>query len=147
MSANKTRIAIVGAGHVAQVAHIPAYKANPEVELVAIVDYDAVKAKRIKEQFGFKAAYDDFNEMLKKADVDAVDLCTPNYLHAPMAIGRLAFGARCALRKADGAQCQGSGADGGRGGQARPHPDGRDEQSLPRRRADVAEIRGRQRAG
>ena len=47
MSANKTRIAIVGAGHVAQVAHIPAYKANPEVELVAIVDYDAVKAKRI----------------------------------------------------------------------------------------------------
>ena len=92
MSANKTRIAIVGAGHVAQVAHIPAYKANPEVELVAIVDYDAVKAKRIKEQFGFKAAYDDFNEMLKKADVDAVDLCTPNYLHAPMAIGALRSG-------------------------------------------------------
>ena len=56
MSAQKTRIAIVGAGHVAQVAHIPAYRANPDVELVAIVDYDAVKAKRIKEQFGFKAA-------------------------------------------------------------------------------------------
>ena len=92
MSASKTRIAIVGAGHVAQVAHIPAYKANPEVELVAIVDYDAVKAKRIKEQFGFKASYDDFNEMLKKADVDAVDLCTPNYLHAPMAIGALRSG-------------------------------------------------------
>lgn len=92
MSAHKTRIAIVGAGHVAQVAHIPAYKANPEVELVAIVDYDAVKAKRIKEQFGFKAAYDDMNEMLKKSDVDAVDICTPNYLHAPMAIAALRSG-------------------------------------------------------
>ena len=92
MSAQKTRIAIVGAGHVAQVAHIPAYRANPDVELVAIVDYDAVKAKRIKEQFGFKAAYDDFNEMLKKSEVDAVDLCTPNYLHAPMAIAALRSG-------------------------------------------------------
>ncbi len=92
MPAQKTRVAIVGAGHVAQVAHIPAYRANPDVELVAIVDYDAVKAKRIKEQFGFKAAYDDINDMLKKSDVDAVDICTPNYLHAPMAIAALRSG-------------------------------------------------------
>ena len=30
--------------------------------------------------------------MLKKADVDAVDICTPNYLHAPMAIAALRSG-------------------------------------------------------
>lgn len=89
---NRTRIAIVGAGHVAQVAHIPAYKANPDVHLVAVCDYDRVKARRIKDQFGFKEAYDDFNEMLKKADVHAVDICTPNYLHAPMAISALRSG-------------------------------------------------------
>ncbi|HET6349710.1 MAG TPA: Gfo/Idh/MocA family oxidoreductase [Candidatus Krumholzibacteria bacterium] len=92
MSSRKTRIAVAGAGHVAQVAHIPAYRANPEVELVAIADYDRVKARRIKDQFGFKESYDDFNEMLKKAEVDAVDLCTPNYLHAPMAIAALRSG-------------------------------------------------------
>jgi predicted dehydrogenase len=90
--ADKTRIAIVGAGHVAQVAHIPAYRANPEVELVAIVDEDPVKARRIKEQAGFKSWYEDFSEMLKKADVDAIDICTPNYLHAPMAIAALRSG-------------------------------------------------------
>lgn len=90
--AEKTRIAVVGAGHVAQVAHIPAYRANTDVELVAVVDYDPVKAKRIKDQFGFKEAYDDFTEMLKKSDVDAVDICTPNYLHAPMAIAALRSG-------------------------------------------------------
>ena len=50
------------------------------------------RRKRIKEQFGFKAWYDDFNEMLKKSDVDAVDICTPNYLHAPMAIAALRSG-------------------------------------------------------
>ncbi len=90
--ADKTRIAIVGAGHVAQVAHIPAYRANPDVELVAIVDEDPVKARRIKEQAGFKVWYEDFAEMLKKADVDAVDICTPNYLHAPMAVAALRSG-------------------------------------------------------
>jgi predicted dehydrogenase len=90
--AEKTRIAIVGAGHVAQVAHIPAYRANPDVELVAVVDEDPVKARRIKEQAGFKVWYEDFSEMLKKADVDAVDICTPNYLHAPMAIAALRSG-------------------------------------------------------
>jgi predicted dehydrogenase len=90
--AEKTRIAIVGAGHVAQVAHIPAYRANPDVELVAVVDEDPVKARRIKEQAGFKVWYEDFAEMLKKADVDAVDICTPNYLHAPMAIAALRSG-------------------------------------------------------
>jgi predicted dehydrogenase len=90
--AEKTRIAVVGAGHVAQVAHIPAYRANPDAELVAVVDYDMVKARRIKDQFGFQEAYDDINEMLKKSQVDAVDICTPNYLHAPMAIAALRSG-------------------------------------------------------
>jgi predicted dehydrogenase len=92
MAAEKTRIAVVGAGHVAQVAHIPSYRSNPDAELVAIVDYDPVKAKRIKAQFGFHEWYEDFNTMLRKSNVHAVDICTPNYLHAPMAIAALRSG-------------------------------------------------------
>lgn len=88
----KTRVAIVGAGHVAQVAHIPAYRQNPNVELVAVVDEDPVKARRIQKQFGFHEWYEDASEMLKVADVDAVDVCTPNYLHAPMTIAALRSG-------------------------------------------------------
>jgi predicted dehydrogenase len=92
MTTKKIRIALVGAGHVAQVAHIPAYKRNPDAELVAVVDDDPIKARRIREQFGFTEWYEDFSDMLRKADVDAVDLCTPNYLHAPMAIAALRTG-------------------------------------------------------
>ena len=92
MAAKKVRIALVGAGHVAQVAHIPAYKRNPNAELVAVVDEDPVKARRIKEQFGFGEWYEDIADMLKSADVDAVDICTPNFLHAPMAIAALRTG-------------------------------------------------------
>jgi predicted dehydrogenase len=92
MTSRKVRIALVGAGHVAQVAHIPAYKKNLDVELVAVVDDDPVKAQRICAQFGFAEWYEDISEMLKRSDVDAVDICTPNYLHAPMSIAALRSG-------------------------------------------------------
>jgi predicted dehydrogenase len=92
MADKKTRIAVVGAGHVAQVAHIPAYRQNKDVELVAVVDDDPVKARRIQKQFGFQKSYEDFTEFLKYDDVDAIDICTPNYLHAPMAIAALRSG-------------------------------------------------------
>jgi predicted dehydrogenase len=92
MARKKTRVAIVGAGHVAQVAHIPAYRRNPDVELVAVVDDDPVKARRIQKQFGFAEWYEDIAEMLKLSEVDAVDICTPNYLHAPMAVAALRSG-------------------------------------------------------
>ena len=92
MANKKVRIGLVGAGHIAQIAHIPAYVKNLNVELVAIVDDDPIKAQRICEQFGFKEWYEDITEMLKKSDVNAVDICTPNYLHAPMAIAALRSG-------------------------------------------------------
>ena len=92
MAKQPTKIAIVGAGHVAQVAHIPAYRRNPDVELVAVVDDDPVKARRIQKQFGFHEWHEDISDMLKVSDVDAVDICTPNYLHAPMAIAALRSG-------------------------------------------------------
>lgn len=88
----KVRIAVVGAGHVAQIAHIPAYSNHPDVELTAIVEDDPAKGRKVQSQFGFKSVYEDLNQMLEKEDVDAVDICTPNYLHAPMAIAALRSG-------------------------------------------------------
>ncbi len=92
MAGKKIRVGLVGAGHVAQVAHIPAYRQNPHVELVAVVDGDPEKARHIQEQNGFAEWYEDFSDMLGRADIDAVDICTPNYLHAPMAIAALRSG-------------------------------------------------------
>ena len=92
MASNKVRVAVVGGGNVAQVAHLPAYKQHPDVELVALVEENAVKRKRLAQQYGFKSAYYDLTQMLKNEDVDAVDICTPNYLHAPMVIAALRSG-------------------------------------------------------
>jgi predicted dehydrogenase len=99
MTNKKVRIGLVGAGHVAQVAHIPAYKRHPNVELVAVVDDDPIKAQRIQAQFGFAEWYEDMSEMLSRAGVDAVDICTPNYLHAPMTIAALRSGCHVLCEK------------------------------------------------
>jgi predicted dehydrogenase len=92
MAEKKVKVAIVGAGNVAQIAHLPAYRNHANAELTALVEEDPVKARRVADQFGISHVYDDFTRMLKKEDIDAVDICTPNYLHAPMAITALRSG-------------------------------------------------------
>jgi len=92
MTKKKIRVAVVGAGNVAQIAHLPAYRSHPDVEVSALVDDDIVKAKKVARQFGVKRIYEDLTDMLKKEDVEAVDVCTPNYLHAPMSIAALRSG-------------------------------------------------------
>ncbi|MDH3215731.1 MAG: Gfo/Idh/MocA family oxidoreductase [Candidatus Krumholzibacteria bacterium] len=92
MVAKKTRVAVVGAGNVAQIAHLPAYKSQADVEVAALVDENVVKARKVAEQYGIESVYEDFTEMLEEQEVDAVDICTPNYLHAPMAVAALRSG-------------------------------------------------------
>lgn len=92
MTNKEVRVAVVGGGHVSQIAHIPAYRSNKNVKLVAIVDEDQRKGERLRDQFGFRKYYEDFTLMLEKEDIDAVDICSPNYLHAPMAIAALRSG-------------------------------------------------------
>jgi predicted dehydrogenase len=92
MAEKEVRLAVVGGGHVAQIAHIPAYQNHPNVKLVAIVDEDPVIGERLMERYGFERFYEDITDMLNKEDVSAVDICTPNYLHAPMAIAALRSG-------------------------------------------------------
>jgi predicted dehydrogenase len=92
MSEKKVRVAVVGVGNVAQIAHLPAYRNHPDVELAAIVEEDPIKRKKVAHQYGVEATYEDLTQMLRKADVDAVDICTPNYLHAPMVITALRSG-------------------------------------------------------
>jgi len=92
MTNEKVKIALVGAGYVAEMAHLPAYVSHPAVELVAVVEEDPARRNKIREAFGFKRGYEDFTRMLGREDIDAVDICTPNYLHAPMAIAALRSG-------------------------------------------------------
>ena len=77
----KLRVAIVGCGGIAQ-THLSAYKKMPEVEIVAGVDIVPERLDAMKEKHGVTSLYRDWNKMLKEVKPDAVDVCTPNGVHA-----------------------------------------------------------------
>lgn len=92
MAKKTLKVALVGVGAAAQVNHLPALKKLPEVELVALCDRDAEKAARVAQKFGVPHAYSRFEDLLADETIDAVDITTPNYLHAPMAVAALESG-------------------------------------------------------
>lgn len=87
----KLKIGVIGCGTIAKYRHLPEYDANPEVELVAVCDLEPERAEAYAEQYGAKALTD-YNELLQIEELDAVSVCLPNYLHAPVTIDALNAG-------------------------------------------------------
>lgn len=83
----KLRVAVIGCGGIAQ-THLQAMQQMPEVEVVAGCDIDPKRLKIMEEKWGVKKNYKDWKVMLKEmaGQIDAVDVCTPNGVHAPASI-------------------------------------------------------------
>ena len=87
------RVAVIGAGAIAQVAHLPALRRLPGVEVAAICDNDLSKAQALAARFDVRESFDDIEEVLKYTRPDAVAICTPNHLHEIHVVSALAAGA------------------------------------------------------
>lgn len=85
------KIGVIGCGSIAQHRHLPEYAANAQVEIVAVCDINEERAKKTAEKYG-ATAYTSYEELVKSGTVDAVSVCTPNYLHAPISIAALEAG-------------------------------------------------------
>ena len=77
------KIAIVGCGSIAKV-HAQCINKNIGHKLVAVADKYLEKAEAFAENFGGRP-YASLEEMLEKEKIDVLHICTPHYLHAPMA--------------------------------------------------------------
>jgi predicted dehydrogenase len=83
------RFAVVGLGHIAQAAVLPAFKhARPHVELTALVSDTPAKLKQLGRRYGVKhlSSYDDARDLFSSGDIDAVYIALPNTLHAAWTI-------------------------------------------------------------
>lgn len=89
----KVRVALVGCGRVASV-HAEALRALDITELVACVDIRRERAEQFSENYtGGKAkVFTDYRDALKLDEVDAVQICLPHHLHAPVTIDALNAG-------------------------------------------------------
>lgn len=82
--------AIIGCGSIFK-KHAEAIATLKGVTLLAVVDTDATKAAEAAQEYGCQA-FTDYNEILNRQDIHVVNLCTPHYLHAEMAIDLLNAG-------------------------------------------------------
>jgi UDP-N-acetylglucosamine 3-dehydrogenase len=86
------KIAIIGCGAVAEKMHWPEYTRSQDAEIVACVDIIEEKAQHLAELVGGAEAYSDYHDVLVRDEVQAVDICLPNYLHAPVTIAAAGAG-------------------------------------------------------
>ncbi len=96
-----TRVAIIGCGTIANSAHGPSYQKNPNAQLAYCVDILPERAKALKERFGTEetVALTDYHDMLSDPSLEAVSVCVPNYLHAPISIDCLRAGKQVLCEK------------------------------------------------
>jgi UDP-N-acetylglucosamine 3-dehydrogenase len=88
---SKLKVGVIGCGSIAKHRHIPEYAANENVELVAFCDIVESRANEMAKEYGGKS-YTSYEDLLANSDVEAVSVCTPNYLHAPVSIAALNAG-------------------------------------------------------
>lgn len=87
-----TRIGLIGAGAIAQMAHLPVLSKMRGAQLVAICDNDRAKARALAERFGIPDTFTDIDDLFSDETVDAVVIATPNHLHEPHVLRALAAG-------------------------------------------------------
>ena len=75
------RVGLLGSGFITDI-HAHAMKSIPlDIEIAAVASPTPGKAAKFAKHFGIPQAFTSLEEMLKKADVDAVTIAIPNNLH------------------------------------------------------------------
>ncbi len=77
----KTKIAILGAGFIADI-HLESYhRFVPEAEVTAIWARDPVRGRAFAKKHGIPHYFENLDDLMSKADCEVVDICLPNFLH------------------------------------------------------------------
>jgi predicted dehydrogenase len=86
------RIAVVGAGAISQLAHLPVLSKARGAALVALCDNDGPKARALAERFGVRDVFTDIDDLFEFDKIDAVVIATPNHLHEPHVLAAIRAG-------------------------------------------------------
>ncbi len=84
MASGKVRVAVLGLGRVSS-GHLRGWLDCPLAEIAAICDARPEAIEQAQRQFGLDGVFTttNFSEAIARDDVDAVDICLPDYLHRP----------------------------------------------------------------
>jgi predicted dehydrogenase len=92
------KVGIIGTGFIGPV-HVQALRRIPYIKVTALAETGEELAKAKAEELGIESWYGDYEELLAQGDIDAVHICSPNFLHAEMAGKALAAGKHVVCEK------------------------------------------------
>ena len=95
---DKVRIGIIGVGTIGSV-HANNYAKVENAEVVALCDILPDRLAEKAKTHNVAKTYADYNELLADPEIDAVSVCVPNDMHAPIAIAALNAGKHVMLEK------------------------------------------------
>jgi predicted dehydrogenase len=84
--------AIIGCGSIALQNHLPGLALCPDVKVVALCDADAATLERAQKQTGIAIGSTSHAEIVKRDDVHAVIIATPNFTHPIIGMDAIAHG-------------------------------------------------------
>lgn len=102
MYADKITVALVGAGAIASRRHIPEFLSNPYVEAVVLADREHDRVHKTAKAFGIQEyVWGDnaWESLVTDPRISAVCICTPNVLHAPIALMAATHGKHVLVEK------------------------------------------------
>ncbi len=84
----QVRFAVVGLGHIAQAAVLPAFENAENCRLAALITDDGEKGRKLAKLYGVEhvVQYDSYDAFLASGEVDAVYIALPNTMHCDYAV-------------------------------------------------------------
>ena len=99
MNGHTLKGALVGCGRIADLSHMPAWRSDKDVEIVAVCDKREELAREIAVNWNVPRSYGGLSEMLQKEKLDFVDICAPPQTHFPLSIEAMEAGLHVIMEK------------------------------------------------
>ncbi len=97
--ASPLKVAIIGAGQVADKVHASFYRTREEVQLVAVCDSRPEQAQAFAERHAIRHVFADVATLLSEVRPDIVSVCSPNRFHHEHVMQALAAGCHVMCEK------------------------------------------------
>ena len=91
--ADRTRVAVLGAGFIADIHLESLHRFVPDAEVTAIYSRSGARAETVARKYGIPRWFDSVDALFEHAEeFDVVDICLPNHQHAAVTLAAAAAG-------------------------------------------------------
>ncbi|MGD9715108.1 MAG: Gfo/Idh/MocA family protein, partial [Thermomicrobiales bacterium] len=94
---NRIGVGVIGCG--IGKWHVEGYRKDPRAEIIALAGLDTDRCTQVANEADVPNIYEDHHQLLKRADISAVSIAVPNYLHVPIGMDAIAAGKHVLMEK------------------------------------------------